>query len=193
MNYEIRIFNKETDTKYLKQMQDIADEGLSPGFLTDKVMSNFGNDDYFCFFAVDENDTVCCVSYGNFFGIEDAAYELRCSVEEVERLFPGVKVFSSHLGLSVRPDTRGNGIARKVLGLNRQYVLSRADVVFNDVWNRHGGEVPIVTLLVSLGAVFYKKLPKYWYDYPDLHCTLCNGRCVCDCDMYYYTKEGFKL
>ena len=193
MSYTVKVYNPKTDAKYLPEMKALADWGLSPGFFNDEVVKNIESNEYFCSIALDDDDKVCCVSYGYLLDLNGAANELRCSANEVASYFPGVTKFASHVGMATRPDMQGQGIAKEMVKLHKKLAFPYADIIFNIVWNRKGAEKSIVAVIKHFGAEFLKTIPLYWYDEPDLYCTVCKGRCVCDCDIYYYTKDGFKL
>lgn len=192
MTYTLKEFDAKTDRKYLPQMRALADDGLSKGFLSDEEVGQFGKDEYFCAFGVDENDRVCCMNFGKYADIETVAGELRCSADEVRALLPEAKKFAVHLGLVVADGAQGNGLATKIMRFHHKIIFQRADVIIKGVWMRDGEEKPVIRLLDNLGAVFIKKVPRYWYGYTDLYCSRCKGRCICDCDLYYLTKDGLK-
>lgn len=192
MNLTLKNFNKSIDKKYLADIKRVADEGLSCGFLTDTELENFGNDDCFCSFVVDENDNVQGVSYGRFLNISQAAELLKCNEKDVSEIFPNVTVFADHTGIAVSPNVRGNGVSNVLFSVYNDAILNKASVVFYNVWVRNGGEKPAVSLIEGYGASFLKRIPQYWYDVPDLYCDVCKGRCKCDCDIYFITKDGFK-
>ena len=192
MSYRIIIFDEKTDKKYLKGIKAVSDEILSPGVLKDEDLELLGDSEHFCSFAVDENDNVCCVSFGRFFGISGAAEMMRCTEEEVGKVFPNVSKFAEHSGIAVLPEHRNKGLSGKMHALYLELVFPKADVVLYNVWNRRGGEADCVRALLRSGAVFLKKIPLYWYDDEELFCNLCNGRCKCDCDIYYIKKDGMK-
>ena len=190
MNCTIKDFDAKTDKKYIPRLCEIAAAGLSEGFLLPDEAELFGTDEYFCAFGIDEDDRVCCLNYGRYISLSEAAHELRCSEDEVRSLIPNAHSYALHLGLVVAEHARGAGLAKRIMRFNQEKVFERADVIIKGVWVRDGEEKPVIAMLEKMDAVFVKKVPRYWYGYEELYCSRCKGRCVCDCDLYYLLKKG---
>ncbi len=191
MNYFIKDFDKKSDIKYLSQIKELADEELSPGFVTESELSKIESGEYFCSFATDENGKICGISFGRFIDKNELASMLRCSFSEADLLFPNDSVIAEHLGIAVRKDMRNLGITGKLHERYKKTVFPKTNIIIYGVWNRKGGEKICVTHLLRSGAVFIKTVPKFWYDNPHINCTLCKGRCTCDCDFYYINRKDW--
>lgn len=184
---------KENFGKYKDSIIKLADEGLSRGYLTNEEMDLLINEDHFCHFILDDSSDEKLISfnYGRVVSKENAAEELRCSIAELEELFPGKDKFIIDDGCVCKPELRGKGISRSLFKWGRNDIFSKADVILFFVWNRHGGERRAVRFIDYFGGLYYKTVPAYWKDYPGLVCSICGVPCTCACDMYYLTKENF--
>lgn len=193
MSYKVINFQKNRDEKYIPDIVALSDAVLSSGFLKSEETERFGNEDRFCTFVIDENDSVCGVSFGRFIDIGETARFMMTDEKEISELFPEVKLFAEHSGIAVREDERGKGVGKLLHSQYKSTVFNKADVILYGVWNRGGGEEPSVNQLNKSGAHFIKTVEKYWYDHPDLYCDICKGRCRCSCDFYYIKKDGYLL
>lgn len=193
MGFTIKDFDANTDIKYLPALKALADEGLSTGYFTDEVLNGFKQGKYFCTMAIDDSDKLLGINYGRFETKEEIAEMMRCTVAEVETLFKGEELFFEQIGMVISKSARGLGLSKIMMSRFKDGVFTKVNTSVTGLWIRNGDEEPIVRLEKSAGSVFLKRIPDYWYDDPDLYCDVCKGRCHCNCDIYYVTKENFRL
>ena len=90
----------------------------------------------------------------------------------------------------LKEDFRGIGLADEMMryALKRLSQLSVKEV-FVVCW-KPGGSVPIKRAVLASGFKFLTESKMIWYDYEDLICPYCHGRCTCDAEVYYKSLEG---
>lgn len=98
--------------------------------------------------------------------------------------------FGKLQSLGLLPPYRGWGLAASMLRLALEDLSGDGvEAVFALCW-KTGDVVPLKQTVEECGFRFLRKVSRPWYDDAELICPYCGGRCVCDAEIYFYTKEN---
>jgi len=81
---------------------------------------------------------------------------------------------------------RGHGLSRRLLRFTLEKLREqpRADIAVGVCW-KPLGRVPMGKAVNECGFRSLGETHRVWYDVEDLVCPYCQGRCVCDAEVYY--------
>ena len=87
--------------------------------------------------------------------------------------------------VGLKAECRRSGLAAKMI----RFVLDELkensiEAVFVVCW-KPGGVLPLGRAIEECGFRFLSEAKKVWYDHDELFCHYCNGRCLCDAEVYY--------
>ena len=87
--------------------------------------------------------------------------------------------------VGLKAECRGSGIAAQMI----RFILDELKAIsieaaFIVCW-KPDGMVPLGKALEECGFRFLSEAKKVWYDNDELICPYCNGRCLCDAEVYY--------
>ena len=100
-------------------------------------------------------------------------------------------VIANMRSIGVLNDYRGQGLATAIMDWAMNYLRAhtQADIAIGVCW-KPKGRIVINNTMEALQYHYFKDLPHFWYDVPDLVCPYCKGRCQCDAALYYKPLKG---
>lgn len=87
--------------------------------------------------------------------------------------------------VGLKAEYRGSGLAAQMI----RFILDELKAILIEAafivcW-KPDGIVPLGKALGECGFRFLSEAKKVWYDNDELICPYCNGRCLCDAEVYY--------
>lgn len=140
------------------------------------------------FFYLLETETGNCAGYIYFYVTEKDSIADYAKLDT--KLFDSVcqnteKRVGKIQSIGVREEYRGSRFAVKLLRFALEKLKENEIAeVFIVCWKK-GKEVPLESSLKECRFEFLSVAHKVWYDYTELQCPYCKGRCECDAKVYY--------
>ncbi len=92
--------------------------------------------------------------------------------------------------VGLKEEYRKKGLAAQMIRfILKQLKTLSVEAVFIVCW-KTGNIVPLEKALVECSFKYLAEAKKIWYDYLELICSYCNGRCLCDAKVYYKLLDG---
>ena len=92
--------------------------------------------------------------------------------------------------MGVRAQYRGIGLASRMTQfVTEKLKANGVETVFSICW-KPSGVAPLAKALLECGFTYLTDAEKVWYDADGLICPYCEGRCLCDAEIYYKKLGG---
>ena len=162
-------------------LQEMFDENLGKGYMTDEQILHYIQDNNELFFASRRTD-------GTLNGIllfgeespETLEKQTKLPKEKLLDMAKGKKLLKCR-SMCIAKDCQKNGVGRNLFenALCEIRKSNQYGVITSLLWE-YQNHVPAEKLHVENGYRFLYRIKMPWYNISDYHCIICNGRCRCD-------------
>ena len=162
-------------------------ENLYPESYIASIMEKPGH--FFELFLTQE-DEIAGYCYSYLTTLEEAAASAKLPVDVLAAVSPDKNpVVTKIQSIGIAPAYRNQGLGRQMLERTMERLRETDAAIAICIAWKINDFVPLADNLTGCGFQYLTDSHLVWYDYEELVCPYCSGRCKCDAAVYYKIME----
>ncbi len=149
--------------------------------------------DHFFYFIVDKEHKPLGYIYFRIIDRGQFFLQSKADKDTFDREIPQNAVLGELKSIAVCEEYRSRGLSGRLIEMYLSFLAenTNADMAIGIFWSIHG-VVPMKKSLEAFSFKFLQITHNVWYEFENLKCPYCEGRCVCDAAVYYKKIGGKK-
>ena len=168
----------------VKLCADCVGENL---YSKDILLNILDSSNHWFYLLMTDEGEIAAYTYFYLMTLEQATAFCKLSQQQMS-VFPSQSNFMiAHLqAIGIQNNWRGQRLSEKIVAFFFEKMQSRQEVAsaLGVCW-KPDGIAPMEKTLQNMGFNYLGEAHRVWYDYENLICPYCNGRCKCDAVVYY--------
>lgn len=181
--YSFQLLTNEDLEETLSLCNESVGENLYSG---EELRKAIEDPKHFFYLLTTEEEEIAGYIYYYLTDLESIADYTKLDVELFYDIYPKREAEVAKIqSVAIRDKYRGSSISVKMIDFALERLKEiRMELVFGVCW-KMGEYVPMKKTLCECGFIFFSEAEKIWYEDTELICPYCNGRCMCDAEVYY--------